>query len=198
MPGTWEERYTDDATGSTDWRVEIWQEALLTDRWIKNKWVGDGLGFSAHELASQVSGRVGNRVGISGFDAHRETILANGDYHSTFVSGVRTAGFLGTFVLIIATFRLAVHAHRLIRSHRQDEYFPLCLLVGIPLVAAPFWLMIGSNTFGQVASSFVLGIAMTRLLENNLPVPEIMPFEALRPAYRAPRNRSIASPNAES
>ena len=198
MPGTWEERYTADATGSTDWRIEIWQEALLSDRWIKNKWVGDGLGFSAHELASQVGGRDGNRLGISGFDAHRETILANGDYHSTLVSGVRTAGVLGTFVLVIATFRLAVHAHRLIRRHRGDEYYPLCLFVGIPLVAAPFWLMIGSNTFGQVASTLILGIAMTRLLENNLPVQELLLEEAPRAAYRAPRNRSFSANTAAS
>lgn len=190
MPGTWEERYTADATGSTDWRVEIWQEALLTDRWIKNKWLGDGLGFSAHELASQLNARDTNGVGISGFDAHRETILSNGDYHSTLVSGVRTAGVVGTLVLMLATFRLAVHAHRLIRIHRRDEYYPLCLFVGIPLVAAPFWLMIGSNNFGQVASTFALGLALTRLLENNLPVPELRPTEAARSAYRAPRNRS--------
>ena len=181
IPGTWDERYVRDATGSTDWRVEIWQEALFTDRWIKNKWLGDGLGFSAQELAYQMNAGKDNRTGISGFDAHRETIMASGDYHSTLVSGVRTAGYLGTFILLIATFRLAVHAHRLIRRHQRDEYFPLCLFTGIPLVAAPFWLLIGSGNFGPVAASFILGIGMIRLLENNIPVPEVLPSPAPRP-----------------
>lgn len=190
IPGSWEERYVKDASGSTDWRIEIWEEALLSDRWIKNKFLGDGLGFSAHELAYQLNSAKENRRGMSGFDAHRETIMANGDYHSTLVSGVRTAGYLGTFILIIATFRLAVHAHRLIRRHRRDEYYPLCLFLGIPLVAAPFNLFIGSTNFGQVASSFILGIAMIRLLQNNLPVPDPLPAAPARLPNPAPGSRN--------
>ncbi len=41
LPGTWEERYKYDAEGSSEWRFEVWREVLLTDRWIKNKWLGD-------------------------------------------------------------------------------------------------------------------------------------------------------------
>jgi len=178
IPGTWEARYVDDATGSTDWRLEIWEEALLTDRWIKNKWIGDGLGFTAQELAFQMNAGKDNRIGASGFDAHRETIMSSGDYHSTLVSGVRTCGYFGTFSLILGTWRLAIHAHRLIRRHRNDEYYSLCLFLGIPLVAAPFWLMIGSGNFGAVASTYILGIAMVRLLQNNLPLTENPQIEA--------------------
>jgi hypothetical protein len=45
-------------------------------------------------------------TGISGFDAHRETVLINGDYHSSFVSSVRTTGYIGALVLILGTARL--------------------------------------------------------------------------------------------
>ena len=198
IPGSWDDRYVRDATGSTDWRVEIWQEALLSDRWIKNKWLGDGLGFSAQELAYQMNISKGNQTGISGLDNHRETIMANGDYHSTIVSGIRTAG---TLILLLATIRLAIHAHRLIRRHRRDEFYPVCLFLGIPLVAAPFHFMIGASNFAGVASSFILGIAMIRLLENNLPVPELMPAGTALPLQRgpfAPRNRSFPASNAAS
>ncbi|KAB2642164.1 MAG: hypothetical protein DVB26_03540 [Verrucomicrobia bacterium] len=172
LPGTWNKQYLRDAEGSTDWRVEIWKEALLTERWIHNKWLGDGLGFSAHELATQMNTRKDVRMGISGFEAHRETILANGDYHSTLVSGVRTSGYMGCIILFLGTMRLAIHAHRLIIRHRRNEYYVLCLFVGIPLVIAPLWLFLGASGFGQVASSLLLGIGMIRLLENNLPTPE--------------------------
>ena len=195
IPGSWEERYVRDASGSTDWRLEIWEEALLSDRWIKNKFLGDGLGFSAHELAYQMNAGKDNRIGMSGFDAHRETIMASGDYHSTLVSGVRTCGYVGTFILIIATFRLAIHAHRLIRRHRRDEFYPLCLFLGIPLVAAPFHLFIGAVNFGSVSSSFILGIAMVRLLQNNLPVEEPLPAAPARlpnPALGS-RNRPFSA-----
>lgn len=190
IPGSWEERYVKDGSGSTDWRVEIWQEALLSDRWIQNKWLGDGLGFSARELAYQMGAKKDNRIGISGFDAHRETIMASGDYHSTLVSGIRTCGYVGTLILILATFRLAVHAHCLIRRHRRDEYFTLCLIVGIPLVAAPFHLFIGSGNFGAVASSFILGIAMIRLLQNNLPAAGVHPAATAPTADRLPAGRA--------
>lgn len=193
LPGTWDDRYVRDASGSTDWRVEIWQEALLTDRWIKNKWLGDGLGFSAHELAYQMNKQKSNETGMSGLDFHRETIMANGDYHSTLVSGIRTAGYLGTIFLMIGTIRLAIHSHRLIRRYRYTEYYSLCLFLGIPLVAGPFWLVIGASTFGQVGSSFILGIAMIRLLQNNLPLPQISLVETapLPKPLAYGRNRSL-------
>jgi len=170
LPGTWEQRYVKDADGSTDWRVEIWKEALLTNRWISNKWLGDGLGLSARELAYQMNSynRKVAEIGVSGLDQHRESIMSNGDYHSTLVSGVRTAGYFGTFLLIISTFHLAFNAHRLIVIHRNTIHYPVCLMVGLPSVIAPIWLFIGSSNFTQSLSSVVLGIGMIRLLQNNL------------------------------
>jgi|GEM_PF-776068 len=174
LPGTWNQRYIKDADGSTEWRVEIWKEALLTDRWISNKWLGDGLGYSARELAYQMNStkRKGPSIGMSGLDQHREAIMSNGDYHSTLVSGVRTAGYFGTFLLIISTFHLAFDAHRLIVRHRHTRHYPLCLMIGLPTVIAPIWLFIGSANFTQSLSALVLGIGMVRLLQNNLPIAQ--------------------------
>ena len=47
LPGTWDQRIRDDANESTDWRVEMWIEVLSSDRYIHDKILGDGLGFSA-------------------------------------------------------------------------------------------------------------------------------------------------------
>jgi hypothetical protein len=170
LPGTWEQRYRDDAEGSTDWRVEVWVEALTSERWIQNKALGDGMGFNADDLAKSFTM---TRAGaISGFDLHREQVLINGDYHSVIVSTIRTCGYAGLLVFVLATIRLAVRAHRLIRRHRSDEWFPLCLFVGIPLVIGPVWLLVSASNFGNTAATFILGVAMIRLLENNLPLPQ--------------------------
>ena len=171
LPGTWEERYRKDAEGSSEWRFEIWKEALLTDRWIRNKWLGDGLGFSAVELASQMNSRTGARSGISGFDAHRETILSNGDYHSGPVSTIRVIGYIGLIVFLFAQVRLGVHAHRQIVRCRGTEWLPLALFMGIPLVAAPFTFVFVFGDFKSGTVGFLLSIGMIRLLENNLPLP---------------------------
>jgi hypothetical protein len=174
LPGTWEDRYVQSTQDSTDWRMEIWKEVLLTDRWIQNKWFGDGLGYTAQELAMQMNvmeQKNKGRFGVSGFDAHRETILANGDYHSGPVQTIRTIGYLGLAALLLAQIRLAMHAHRQIQRCRNTEWFPLALLVGIPLVWAPIFFVFIFGTFKEGASALLMGYGMIRLLQNNLPLP---------------------------
>lgn len=171
LPGTWEERYKVDAEGSSEWRYEIWREALLTDRWIQNKWLGDGLGFSARDLAAQVNDRKGTRAGISGFDAQRESILASGDYHSGPVSTIRVIGYFGLSLFLIAQIRLAVHAHRQIIRCQGTEWLPLALFIGIPIIYGPLFFVLIFGEFKTSTSAFLMSLGMLRMLENNLPLP---------------------------
>ncbi|PAW67972.1 MAG: hypothetical protein B9S30_06510 [Verrucomicrobiia bacterium Tous-C5FEB] len=171
LPGTWEERYKVDAKSSTEWRVEVWKEALLTNRWIQNKWLGDGLGFSAAELAAQMNDRKGARAGISGFSAHREAILANGDYHSGPVSSIRVIGYIGLLVFLLAQIRLAVHAHHLITRYRHTEWFPLTLLIGIPIIILPLVFVFIFGSFKNAAPTFLISCGLVSILKNNLPLP---------------------------
>ncbi|TAE86076.1 MAG: hypothetical protein EAZ71_06900 [Verrucomicrobia bacterium] len=173
LPGTWEERYVGDAKGSSEWRFEIWREVLFTDRWISNKWLGDGLGFSARELQYQMSGQ-DTGVGVSGFDAHRESILASGDYHSGPVSSVRVVGYVGLVFFVLAQIRLAIIAHRQIVSCRKTEWFPIALFFGIPLLWAPIFFVLIFGDFKMAAASFLMSCGMLRLLQNNLPTPRIV------------------------
>ena len=171
LPGTWEERYRLDADSSSEWRFEIWREVLLTDRWIQNKWLGDGLGFSAAELAAQMNDRKGARSGISGFEAHRDIILSNGDYHSGPVSVIRVIGYVGLIILLLAMARLSIHAHRQILRCRGTEWFPLSLFVGIPLITGPLIFLFLIGDFRSGNAFFLVGVGMIRLLENNIPLP---------------------------
>jgi hypothetical protein len=171
LPGNWEEKQREQTKESSDWRMEIWKEALTSDHWIRNKWIGDGLGFSAAELAGQMNQRKGARSGLSGLDAHRETILVNGDYHSGPVSTIRVIGGIGLLFFLLAQIRLAVHAHRQIMRCRGTEWFPLALYIGIPVICAPilFVFIFGDFKIGGVL--FLISCGMVRLLENNLPLP---------------------------
>lgn len=173
LPGTWEQRYVRDAEGSNEWRFEIWREVLLTDRWIKNKWLGDGLGFSARELAYQASSAGGKQRGrgISGFDFRRESILANGDYHSGPVQTIRIIGYAGLAVVLLFQIRLALQAHRQIIRCRGTEWFPLALFIGIPLIWNPVFFVLIFGEFKTCAATLLLGSAMVRMLQNNLPLP---------------------------
>ncbi len=171
LPGTWEQRYKDDAKGSTEWRTEIWKEALTSKRWIQNKWLGDGLGFTATELSAQMNTALGKHSGLSGMDAHRDIILSNGDYHSGPVSTIRVIGYIGLLFFLLAQIRLAVHAHRQIRRCRKTEWYPLALFMGIPMIYGPLFFVLIFGDFKTGASTFLLSLGMMRLLENNLPLP---------------------------
>jgi len=171
LPGTWEARYKEDAQGSSEWRFDMWREVLLTERWIQNKWMGDGLGFTAVELAAQMNSRKGTRAGIAGFNAERESVLSNGDYHSGPVSTIRVIGYIGLIFFVLAQIRLAIHAHRQIMRARGTEWFPLALFIGIPLIWGPLFFIVVFGDFKVNISTFLMSCGMVRLLENNLPLP---------------------------
>ena len=105
-------------------------------------------------------------------DANREGVLAAGDYHSVFVSSVRTVGYIGFFIYFIAIIRTAVHAHHLIKRYRYTTHFSTCLFFGIPAILTPLWLPFSASDFLGVASATMGTIAMLRILETNLPEVE--------------------------
>jgi hypothetical protein len=170
LPGTWDADVKRDAENSTEWRMEIWKEVMLTDRWIMNKWLGDGLGLSAKELAAQqvISEK---SFSISGLGHHQDAILSSGDYHSGPIQTIRTIGYFGLFFVLCAQIRLAVHAHRLIKRYKNTEWFPLCLIVGIPLVWNPIFFIFVFGLFQTAIAGFLLGAAFIKLLQYNLPAP---------------------------
>src|SRR5690606_33019173 len=132
--GTWDERVEMDAEGSTEWRVEMWKEALTSEKWIHNKWLGDGLGFTKAEFETMknVSASDQGAIGMSGMSAVQESFMISGGYHSGPVQTIRTVGYVGLAILIIGFFRVAVHAHRQIQRSRNTEWFPVTLFICLP------------------------------------------------------------------
>ncbi len=152
----------------------MWKEALLTDFWIHNKILGDGLGMTKHEfnyIQSFKNVNIGGAVGTGKLTKQQEFMMASGSYHSGPVSTIRTIGYAGLIILVLAQLRLAVHAHRQIQRARRTEWFPLTLFVGIPLIWSPIFFVFIFGDFGPAAASFLMGAAMVRVLENNLPLP---------------------------
>ena len=172
FPGTWEERHVEAAQLSTDWRVEMWKAALFTDKYIKNKILGDGLGFTREELKQLLllEDGAGNRDS-GGLSIQQENMMLTGGYHSGPVQTIRTIGYVGLFVLLAAMIRLAVHAHREIQRCRDTEWFPAALFFGIPLVMNPIYFVFIFGTFDEGVKDLFFGIAMIKLMKYNLPLP---------------------------
>ena len=174
FPGTWEERHVDSAEESTEWRVDMWKEALFTDYWIQNKILGDGLGFTRRELLMmeelEAGGRSLDNRG-SGLTSQQESMMISGGYHSGPVMTVRTIGYVGLGILILGMIRMAVHAHRQIIRCRGSEWFPLSLYFGIPTIVLPPFFVFVFGDFGNGVASLFLSYGMISLLEKNLTLP---------------------------
>jgi|694.fasta_scaffold61537_3 hypothetical protein len=174
LPGTWDQVHVADAENSNQWRIDMWEAALLTDHWIKNKTLGDGLGMTRDELEfikSMEGKQTGGVPGAGKLYLDQELMMASNNYHSGPVTTIRTIGYVGLAILLLAQIRLAVHAHRLIKQARKTNWFPLTLFIGIPIIWSPVFFVFIFGDFGPAIASLLFGTAMVRLLENNLPRP---------------------------
>lgn len=174
FPGTWEKRHVQAADESTEWRVEMWKEALFTDYWIRNKLLGDGLGLTRKELEmmeSMEAGGPGLSSMHSGMTQQQEAMMITGGYHSGPVQCIRIVGYVGLAVLILAMVRIAVHGHRQILRCRGTEWYPIALYIGIPTITLPIFFVFIFGDFGRDVSAVFLSYGMISLLEKNLPLP---------------------------
>lgn len=165
LPGTWEERYTLDAVGSTDWRLEMWEEALTTNRYIENKIIGDGLGIRRSDFAHMME--ISESKVVSDEMSQERAMLA-GDFHSGPVSSIRVVGYVGLLVLIIAMMVVAVRAHQLIMYSRGKTYFSEVIFFCLPMVWAPLFFLFIVGDYRGVVSSLLVQMGLLRLLEINL------------------------------
>ncbi|MCW1923521.1 hypothetical protein OKA05_13230 [Luteolibacter arcticus] len=195
FPGTWEERYVRAGELSTEWRVEMWKEALFTDTWIQNKLLGDGLGMTRRELRRMEdlsAGGADSWAGSSGLSNQQESMMITGSYHSGPVQTVRTVGYVGLIVLVLAMLRVAAHMHRLIKRVKGTEWFPVVLFMSLPNLILPFQFVFVFGEFGPGCSLFFFGFGMLRLMERNLPVSRTSPQASV--PVMLPRGRGRAEP----
>jgi hypothetical protein len=172
FPGTWEERYVDDASNSSEWRYEMWREALFTDKWIENKIIGDGLGFSRLQLEQMQSMEgIGAHKAVSGLNQQQESMMIQGSYHSGPVQTIRTVGYLGLLVMLMAMTRIAIHAHQQIMRCRNTEWFPMMLFFGVPMITYPIFFTFVFGTFDEGVAHIFIQSGLLDLIRKNLPIP---------------------------
>jgi len=163
LPGNWQERYVNDTNNSSEWRFEIWKEVLLTDRWIENKFLGDGPGFNAAQASASSRGK------LAGFDTHRSTILINGDYHSGPVSFIRNVGYVGLILYLFIIICIAFRAHKIIIKVRRCNYSQLYLFWLLPFIVSPIFFAFIFGDFKDDAPLLFINLGFLALLERNLP-----------------------------
>lgn len=148
-----------DAEASTRWRIEMWKLALTTDRYIRNKTLGDGFAFSAVEMQAILDSMEGYASIVTD---SQEQMLAQGSYHGFHVETIRFTGVVG---LIAALFLMGVafsRALRAIRHYWTKPLFPYVAYLCIPALIQPFWSML---VFGSYRIEFPMVIVMAGMLK---------------------------------
>jgi hypothetical protein len=165
IPISWDYRATGDAKGSVEWRLDMWRLALTSDRYIKNKALGDGFGFDPSELrgwAAMSALKMDTSAGLQDY------YMITGDYHSGPVSAIRFVGYVGLFLFTALLIVNAKYAWKIIESAKKTAFFPLALFSGITAIAHPifFWLVFGGYGGDFVQAIFTLG--MLNLIDRSI------------------------------
>ncbi len=154
FPGNWDYEAASDARASSEWRYQMWNMVLVDDKWIRNKWLGDGFGFTRYELGIMQS-PTGFVTGVG-----QEAFLIVGTYHSGPLSTIRYAGLVGLALFFPLMLLLTVRAYRLIRACHGTALFPVALFVGMPVVFAPlpFIFVAGGYDSNMAETFFAAGL----------------------------------------
>lgn len=165
IPISWDSRASLDAKGSIDWRLDMWRLALTSDRYIKNKVLGDGFGFDPAELRAQntlTAFRMDTTHGLQDY------FMITGDYHSGPVSTIRFVGYLGLLLFTALLILNAKYAWKIINMSKNTAYFPMALFFGIAAIYHPvcFWFIFGSFGGDFIQAIFTLG--MLNMIDRSL------------------------------
>lgn len=167
IPGPWSEQVKDGSKESTDWRVEMWKIALTTDRYIQNKVLGDGFGFTAKELEIMKSADFGG-TGFIGGEQHMENFLVTGSYHSGPVSSIRFAGYVGLVAFVMLQIALAFYAVRMMRLAWKTDYRPLAILLAIGAIYAPIAFILIFGEYRDALPNALFTAGMLKMVHNSL------------------------------
>lgn len=159
LPIEIDERAREDADKSSEWRFEMWKLALTTDRYIQNKWLGDGFAISAREMRAALDAAQG--FGTGNTDS-KEGFMERGSYHGFHVETIRFTGALGLACAIFAMIVFYKKALQLVRYYRYHPIFPYVAFICIPFLIYPFWSLL---IFGSYRTDFPQFLATGGLLK---------------------------------
>jgi hypothetical protein len=185
LPGDWDNEAKSAAEESSDWRFYMWQVALNSNEFIKNKLLGDGFGFSGYEL--QIMNQAEDSSGGNGFVGGdpQESYMIVGAFHSGPISAIRYVGWVGLALYLALLFVAARYAWRLIKAAASTPFLPLALFIGLPAVFEPARYIFIYGAFDTGFPETIFTCAMIRLGLQGLAHgretkrPEVEPTPAL-------------------
>jgi hypothetical protein len=152
-----------EAKESVDLRIRMWEAVLTTDRYIDNKFLGDGFGMKRADAAlmslwAQGDKQIRETVHIE------EILLANGAYHGFHAEVIRFTGVVGLLAATAALIVFAVFAMRSINAFREQPAWGYVIFVCLPYLIMPFWYWLVYGDYRQMFPPALATAGMLKLL----------------------------------
>ncbi len=169
LPGNWSAVAKQDAEGSTRWRVEMWIDALTTEKYIDNKWFGDGFGTSVDRMQRVML--IQSLPSLTTEEAQESAAIV-GNFHSGPVSGIRCVGYVGLLLFYCLLFQSAWHAMNLMRQSKETPFQALALFIGIPVVVRPFFFTLIFGAYTDDLPNVIFAIGLMKMLSNSIAISQ--------------------------
>ncbi|MBK1827805.1 hypothetical protein [Haloferula rosea] len=179
IPGLVDEKIKQGAEKSTDWRVEMWMLALTTDRYIFNKWLGDGFGIRKDEMDAMIDSAYGDNRRAFGLDM-QEVLMRRGSYHGFHVQTIRSSGYIGLFLALVVLGVFFRHAWKHIQFFRGRPEWGFVLYACVPFLIYPFYAMLVFGDYRFEFPRYIIAAGFLKMLWN------IRAQEALLPSATQP------------
>jgi hypothetical protein len=170
------------AEGSSEWRFEMWRMVLTGDRYIKNKFLGDGFGFSAIEQTAFFNAQA--KQGYMSYEENMDYFITKGSFHGFHVEAIRFTGILGLLVATVILVVFAFIANKQIKFFRNTPLEGYICLICIPILIEPvyYWFVFGSYKSGFIKYILIAGILK---MIDNVRVLEIQKAKVAQEAEAA-------------
>jgi len=164
---------------TSEWRFEMWREALSSDRYIHDKILGDGFSYSAAEQRASDDSTAGDSRRTAGMTM-QEVMLVRGAFHGFHVETIRCTGAVGLLLALIGMGIFFRTAWRLINYYRYRPEWMYVLYICIPFLIHPFYKML---VFGAYRGDFPMVLAGAGLLKvlDNIRFMEVAATHAVAP-----------------
>lgn len=160
-----EDNARQNAEDSSEWRFEMWRLALTTDRYIQNKLLGDGFGYSAAEHRAALASALGDHR-LLGHANQQDMMLAKGSYHGFHVEAIRFTGLLGLLAALVSMGIFFRFALKQIRHFRGRPEWGHVLFICIPFLIHPFYYMLIFGSYKNAFPALLASAGVLKLLDN--------------------------------
>lgn len=152
-----------DAAGSLEWRLEMWHMALTTDKYIRNKFLGDGFGYSAAEQKAYLDAKAGLTLSN---ESNMDFFLSKGSYHGFHVEAIRFTGVLGLIVAIAILIGFARQAWKIMLHFRSRKEFGMIAFIALPFAIEPFFYLLVYGGYKGGFVGYLLSAGLLKMLDN--------------------------------